>query len=349
MRMLDVREVYDMVTKQKSADPGALERQRTRQIRTMRNRRIGAFAVVACVVALAAVAFALTGDRADRRTVGSGTDRSPTEPPLGPTILALDGTVLERIPGLPADAFALEMSPDGRTVAFITDDRVATIAADGTRLRILTTDLNNSFGDAHDAIAWSPDGTQLAYASNDDIYVMDADGSNPRRLTTARNGDYFPAWSAQDVIAYWNGATTGEDGGPMDSEIYTVPAAGGRPTRLTDNGVSNIEPTWSPDGEQIAFWNDGELFVMAADGSDVRMLYAGEGGAWAPTWSPDGAHIAFLSYDPSDRSLDDRPLLRVLVLDLATEKITDIGMRVESDLNGPSWTPDGNILINRYD
>ncbi len=40
----DIREVYEMVTKQKPSDTGALERQHTRQIRTMRNRKVGAFA-----------------------------------------------------------------------------------------------------------------------------------------------------------------------------------------------------------------------------------------------------------------------------------------------------------------
>jgi hypothetical protein len=51
----DIREVYEMVTKQKRSDTGALKRQHTRQIRTTRNRKVGAFAVVAAIV-LAAVA-----------------------------------------------------------------------------------------------------------------------------------------------------------------------------------------------------------------------------------------------------------------------------------------------------
>ena len=55
---------------------------------------------------------------------------------------------------------------------------------------------------------------------------MGADGSNTRRLTTAPGGDYQPAWSSQDVIAYWHGSSSGRDGGPQDSEIYTIPADG---------------------------------------------------------------------------------------------------------------------------
>jgi Tol biopolymer transport system component len=348
--MPELKEVFDMVSQKVEPELDAWNQQEQRQRRMARNRRIGAAAVAAAVVAGVVVAAIVSGG--PLRKDNTGTDRGPTlptEPPLGPAVVALNGTVRARIPNIPRGAEGLEMSPDGDTIAFITDGRVAVIGVDGRGFRILTDALNNSFGDAHEAVAWSPDGTEMAYVANDDIYVMNTDGSNPRRLTTAGNGDYFPVWSAENVIAYWNGATTGEDAGPMDSEIYTIPAEGGSPTRLTDDEVNDIEPTWSPNGDRIAYWHGGELFVMNADGSDARRLYTGEGGAWAPAWSPDGGRIAFLSFDPSERSVNDRPLLEVFVLDLATEEVTHLGMRVESDLNGPSWTPDGDLLINQHD
>jgi hypothetical protein len=56
--MPDVREVYEMITKQKPPEPGALERQQKRQVRSARNKKIGAF-VVAAVIALAAVVVIL--------------------------------------------------------------------------------------------------------------------------------------------------------------------------------------------------------------------------------------------------------------------------------------------------
>jgi hypothetical protein len=66
--MLDVREVYEMVTRKKPSDPGALERQRTRQIRTMRNRKIGAFAVAAAIGLAAVVLVLATRPGGDTRT-----------------------------------------------------------------------------------------------------------------------------------------------------------------------------------------------------------------------------------------------------------------------------------------
>lgn len=56
-----------MVTKQKPSDPGALERQRVRQVRTMRKRKAGAIAAVALIGATALV-FALASQSLERRT-----------------------------------------------------------------------------------------------------------------------------------------------------------------------------------------------------------------------------------------------------------------------------------------
>lgn len=76
--MPDVKEVYEMVTKQKPSDPSALERQHTRQVRTMRNRKLGAFAVAAAIGAVAVVVIlaSLDGQDTTGRTVG--TDPEPT-------------------------------------------------------------------------------------------------------------------------------------------------------------------------------------------------------------------------------------------------------------------------------
>ena len=77
-----------------------------------------------------------------------------------------------------------------------------------------------------------------------------------------------------------------------------------------------------------------------------------------PRWSPDGRKVALLQYDPSERARmepslklpADLPLLKVIVVDTTSGRVTDVGMRVASDVNPVSWTPDGlALLINRYD
>jgi Tol biopolymer transport system component len=185
---------------------------------------------------------------------------------------------------------------------------------------------------------------------------MDADGSNVRQLTTDPNGDYYPAWSPDgSTIAYWNGSTSGYDGGPMDAELYTIPATGGTPTRLTDNGIPDIEPAWSPDGSQIAYFSTdrGDLRVMRADGTRDRAVFTGGNSGWAPSWSPDGTRIAFLSCCRGGPPGAPPPLLLVQVVTLATGDAIELtvgghAVTVWTDLNGPSWTPEGALLVNRW-
>jgi hypothetical protein len=68
--MPDVREVYEMVTKQNAPEPGALERQQKRQVRTARNRKYGALAVVTAIGIAAIVAIFATGVIGGRSTPG---------------------------------------------------------------------------------------------------------------------------------------------------------------------------------------------------------------------------------------------------------------------------------------
>jgi hypothetical protein len=53
--MSDVQEVYEMITKHKPPEPGALERQQKRPVRSARNEKIGAFAVAAAIGVTAVV------------------------------------------------------------------------------------------------------------------------------------------------------------------------------------------------------------------------------------------------------------------------------------------------------
>jgi Tol biopolymer transport system component len=161
-------------------------------------------------------------------------------------------------------------------------------------------------------------------------------------------GDYYPTWSPDgSTIAFWSGSTSGRDGGPRNAEIYTIRVSGGTPTRLTTDHVSDIEASWSPDGTQLVYFHGGELWVMRADGNGPHRLAGENEGAWAPAWSPDGTRIAFLQFVGHPNGAP--PLLAVRVLDVGSGKITNVGVRVGTDLNGPSWFSDTTLLINRYD
>ena len=181
------------------------------------------------------------------------------------------------------------------------------------RLGILRlTDSDDSDGNP----AWSPDGRKIAFVSDrdgaEDIYVMDAaHGSDVERLT------YF---------------------GAEDEDRSGIRFDGG-------------SPVWSPDGQRIAFaWDRREgnldIYVMAADGSNVERLTDSDALDGPPVWSPDGRRIAF-GAGPS-------PLRQAAAVSdggwgifamnadgLGVERLTPDPGVVNA---GPAWSPDGQRI-----
>jgi Tol biopolymer transport system component len=349
--MHDLKEVFEMVTKQVEPDQDSWKEQQKQQRRAARNRKLAALTVVAAmVVGIMLFAIASRPSRPEPQ-VANRPSSIPLEttPPLGVQIVALDGTALRQVTSK-FSAYGYRLSPDGQMIAFDDTGQVGTMSIDGSNEQAFGPLRNTNTGDAMNTVSWSSDGSQIAYAYSGNLYVMNADGSGRRQLTDAPGGDYYPAWSSNDVIAYWHGSPTGEEGGPPDAEIYTIPASGGTPTRLTHNDVSDIEPAWSPDGTQIAYWHGGDLWVMQADGSGAHSVYVGaeRGGAWAPAWSPDGTRIAFLKFVGNPTGF--QPLMAVLVVELRTGEMTRVpGVHVGTDLNGPDWASDDTLLLNRHD
>jgi Tol biopolymer transport system component len=98
-----------------------------------------------------------------------------------------------------------------------------------------------------------------------------------------------PAVGAQGAIVF---TTQGpEDATPM----ITVMLADGTHVRTL---VPGLDPALSPNGSKIVFvrrsGSGSGIFVMDADGTDVRQLTKNPSGAEeAPSWSPDGATIVF--------------------------------------------------------
>src|SRR4029077_20104246 len=78
-------------------------------------------------------------------------------------------------------------------------------------------------------------------------------------------------------------------------------ADGSRQTNVSKSRASEDWPAWSPNGATIAFTRSSNgkdaVYVMNADGSNVRRLAAGT----QPSWSRDGRRIAFTN-ESSGRS-----------------------------------------------
>src|SRR5436190_7780319 len=76
------------------------------------------------------------------------------------------------------------------------------------------------------------------------------------------------------------------------TQIWTINVDGSNAHALTQ-GDSDGSPRFSPDGKQVAFVRDSNIFLLPLSGGEARQLTHISTGAADPLWSPDGKWIAF--------------------------------------------------------
>jgi TolB protein len=180
-------------------------------------------------------------------------------------------------------------------IAFVTARdggyNIYTMCPDG-RLQQKITD-----SDLADAPSWSPDRKRIAYVDDTygyRIYLMNSDGTDKRPITGTGLLIDTVRWSPDGkLILFCAGSKD------MKSELYTINTDGKNLKRLTNDDFYDIAPCWSPDGKKIAFIKitepNGKVFVMDADGGNVRQITEGPFTYYpgTPSWSPDGRYILF--------------------------------------------------------
>ena len=157
---------------------------------------------------------------------------------------------------------------------------------------------------------WSPDSARIAVSLQDgELMAVDRDGSG--RATLSRLPDIGGAgakWSPDgSTFAYIPGtevqcpeaSNADECAGQYDLTIMSLRLATNTPEKLGPGGrcwCAGVGPSlgWSPDGRKLVLvlaplsggpsGGDFGLFVMNADGSDLRLL--SEGHASSPAWQP---------------------------------------------------------------
>jgi len=144
----------------------------------------------------------------------------------------------------------------------------------------------------------SPDGETITFmranpnTKQNQIWVMDRSGDNPGNVPQALGWD--PTWSPDGKQILF---ASDRDGGV---QLFTVSLTGGAIHRITNLPAIRGRSDWSSDGQFIVTysgepWNR-EVYIMNADGSNIRQLTPTGGNSQGPSISPDGKWAVFTAY-----------------------------------------------------
>src|SRR5262245_40541613 len=83
------------------------------------------------------------------------------------------------------------------------------------------------------------------------------------------------------------------DNNRVVTQIYVMSADGSDMKQLTTGNSSATSPRWSPDEKKIAYVTGGQIWKMDPDGDHKEQVTKISTEAAGPVWSPDGHWIAF--------------------------------------------------------
>jgi TolB protein len=240
---------------------------------------------------------------------------------------------------------------------------IYTVKPDGSDLKQVTSFGSNVIGAGW--VAWSPDGGQLVFqlfnvnTFQGQLWLMNADGSNQHLLLNDPHfADASPSFSpdgSQTVFARCG----------SNCAIFRVQADGSGLTAIThfsaNPDVFDFSPAYSPDGKTIAFtsgFREGvirAIYLVDADGANIRRLTPPGLEAWGPDWSPDGGKIVFSTHSESASfgGLDEE----IWVINANGSKptrLTNNNQHFKGYFTGPhdllpSWSPQGDAIVFERD
>jgi TolB protein len=166
---------------------------------------------------------------------------------------------------------------------------------------------------------------------------MNADGTNPTRLTDNPEPDYAPRWSNDGRILF-----TGNRGGKGD--VYVMDDEGRNVSPLTTIGARY--GSYAPDGKKVAFVSRSpevinaahwlQVFVVDADGNNLKMITRSPHSIFVPRWSGDGAKITFVVEYHGARA-------NIFEMDAAGGNVKRLTAGPKFD-GWPAYSPDGTKL-----
>ena len=283
----------------------------------------GLAAGLVTLVGVVWVASRLVTGRDVGETIGASVTNAPDAP------LRLTSNV--------ADDSEPAVSPDGRTVAFVSNrDGVPAIYLLALDRRDEPPGRVRTSGPSR-APSWSPDGSRLAFVcqrdGQADICLVGRDGSNERVVVAQPQDELDPVWSPDGRhLAY---SIIG--GGTWEVRVIDLDIDGARPRRVGPADWSAHMPAWSPDGRRMAVsrWRSAEtsdIWTIPLDGSPPTPVAESDASKFDSAWSPEGRRLAF---DTGNGHV---------VVDVETKKAAGVASTDRKDRR-PSWSKDGRSLV----
>jgi eukaryotic-like serine/threonine-protein kinase len=190
------------------------------------------------------------------------------------------------------------MSPDGRTLAFVSlkpePNWVIWLMdlATGAKRKLAEP---RGAGTATYKPKWSPDGRRLTYirwtGHGHELWLIGADGRNDHRIETgpiALAGQY--AWNPDGKAVMIGGDLNGLWG------IWRIPVSGHGIRRFTAASEEQAHVGVAPDGKRFAFQTSQDISriaVIGLQGDSLRYPFDMNMGTQHPAFSPDGSALLF--------------------------------------------------------
>jgi Tol biopolymer transport system component len=180
-------------------------------------------------------------------------------------------------------------SADGSQLAYLNDDGIDVMNADGTNKHVLVAGASTAL-----RMAWSPDGTRFAtmVSGPNGIDIVHTDRTATDHILVGQQGDtWYPSWSPDsNQLVYWNN---------NQHALMVANADGTDAHAVVDTGSQTVTwPSFTPDGTKFV-WSayvccdhtTSHVYVANLDGSNMQTI--GDALNDQPAVSPDGEWVAY--------------------------------------------------------